>query len=809
MLKRLAVFIVVMVLPFCASFAQKGDISGNVIHETTREPLPGAEVVLYSNDNSSVILKATTTDQSGSFKINAVEYGKYFLAINYLGFEDFRKKISLNQNRIDINVLLNEQQFDLGEIIVSSLHQEKRIKNVSMPMEVLQYAEANKIAAFSPSEALRNEPGIELKDDGAWATSINIRGMNEKRFVTMVDGNRIETATDIAAGLSMIDMSEIERVEIIKGAASSFYGTGAMGGVVNFIAKKGEFSEEPYLNGALLSGFQSVNDMFSQKLAITGGNDFGYFRVSGRMRNAADIETPKGILANSQFKDNNFSVNIGIKPFENHTLELQYQRFSAEDVGIPGGAPFPGPAEAKYTSARRNLFSINYSISDITDSWKQVSLSYYHQNILRDVLMHPNVLAKQSGNTLIEPQKITPTGKHYTNGLQLKGQWKFGENHSFTGGFDLWQRKLETEREKYIRNEVFETDSLLNPVDTINLVRGETPIPASDYTSGGLFLQDEFMLFDDLLQVSVGGRYDLIRVYNEEARDPDYLKKDNNLIDPPPNQRITFSEQTVTNRSWSTNLGLLVNAADELDFTLTFGRSFRSPSLEERFKYIDLGNKVRVGDPELKPEEGYTFDAGFRLWKNNFNIRGNLFLNKFSNLIVEESGEYVYEYTTGPGSGTTDTLPALINSNVDKARLYGFDMKMDFKLFKNMVMHSTVSFVRGEDLRNNGNLPLIPPLNGRVGLKYHFPDLLTVDLTSVMFREQDKVAEGEEPTDGYTLFDLSVYSDPIDFTNGNIKFIGGVENILDKAYQNHLSTNRGVINYQPGRNFFVKMQIQF
>jgi len=809
MLKKSAVFLVALFLPFCASFAQKGDISGKVIHETTQEPLSDAEVVLFQDDTSSEIFKATTTNQSGGFELNKVEYGKYYLTINYLGFNDFHKTILLNQERMDLKVLLKEQQFDLGEIIVSSLHQNKRIKNVSMPMEVMQYAEANKIAAFSPSEALRNEPGIELKDDGPWATSINIRGMNEKRFVTMVDGNRIETATDIAAGLSMIDMSEIERVEIIKGAASSFYGTGAMGGVVNFISKKGEFSEEPHLNGTLLSGFQSVNDMFSQKLAVTGGNDFGYFRISGRMRNAGDIETPKGILANSQFKDNNFSVNFGIKPFEDHKLELQYQRFSAENVGIPGGAPFPGPAKAKYTNAKRNLFSIHYSISDITDSWKRVSLNYFHQNILRDVLMHPNVPAQQSGNTLIEPQKITPTGEHYTNGLQLKSQWNFDENHTLTGGFDLWQRKLETEREKYIRNVVFETDSLLNPVDTINLVRGETPIPTSDYTSAGVFFQDEFMLFDELLQVSVGGRYDLIRVQNEEARDPDYLIRDEVLIAPPPNQRITFPEQTETNRSWSTNLGLLINASDELDFTLTFGRSFRSPSLEERYKYIDLGNKVRAGDPELKPEEGYTFDVGFRLWENSFNIRGNLFLNKFSNLIVEESGTYVYEYTTGTETGETDTLPALINSNVDNARLYGFDMKMDFKLFKNTVLYSTISFVRGEELKNNENLPLIPPLNGRFGLKYHIPALFTVDLTSVMYQKQDKVAEGEESTDGYTLFDLSVYSDPIDFTNGSIKFIGGVENILDKAYQNHLSTNRGIMNYQPGRNFFAKMQIQF
>jgi outer membrane receptor protein involved in Fe transport len=423
--------------------------------------------------------------------------------------------------------------------------------------------------------------------------------------------------------------------------------------------------------------------------------------------------------------------------------------------------------------------------------------------------MHPNVSPQQDGSSLVQPQKITPAGKHYTNGAEVKSHWQLNENHGLIAGIDLWQRKLKTDREKYIRKEVFATDSLVNPLDTIDIVRGETPIPESEYTSGGIFFQDEIMLFDSLLQVSLGGRYDLIHVHNEKTLDPTYLKMDGSFVEPPPNQRVTFSEQSVINQSWSTNLGLLFNAARDLDFTLTFGRSFRSPSLEERYKFIDLGNLVRVGDPELKPESGYTVDVGFRLWKNNLNIRGNVFLNKFSDLIVEKSGQYVYEYTTGPGAGTTDTLPALINSNVDKSRLYGFDMKMDYQLFENAVLHGMISFVRGEDIKNSDNLPLIPPLNGRVGFKYHVPDLLTVDVTSVMYDKQDKVAEGETTTEGYTLFDLSVYSDPISFNGGNIKFIGGVENIFDTAYRNHLSTNRGVINYQPGRNFFAKMQIQF
>ena len=74
-----------------------------------------------------------------------------------------------------------------------------------------------------------------MGSDGPWATSINIRGLSENRLVILVDGHRVETATDLTASFSMIDVNDIERAEVIKGAQSSLYGTGAMGGIVNII----------------------------------------------------------------------------------------------------------------------------------------------------------------------------------------------------------------------------------------------------------------------------------------------------------------------------------------------------------------------------------------------------------------------------------------------------------------------------------------------------------------------------------------------------------------------------------------------
>ena len=800
----LAVFIII--LPLSALKAQTGSVNGKVVNQSTGDPLGSVNLLLYKTGEETEVLRNGITDLSGQFSFTDVPYGEYVLTASHVGFKKADQRLQLEQSTHELKVAMEEQQIDLGEVVVSSLHQERQVKQVSMPMEVLNEPDAEALAAFSPAEALEQEPGIAMQSDGIWATSVNIRGMNEQRIVALVDGNRIETATDLAAGLSMVDMSDLQRIEVIKGAASSIYGSGAMGGVVNFVTKTGQFASKPYVRGELSSSFQSVNEMVFRKLAITTGNDFGYLRASGMARNAADVKTPEGILPNSQFQDNNISLDAGLKPFENHTLEMEFQRFYAENVGIPGGAPFPGSAEATYPEEKRTLYSAKYSIDKLLPSLNEFSVKYFHQYILRDVLIKPNTPPQRSGNFRITPEKVTPGGQHYTDGLKMKTHWEFKDRHNIIAGIDLWQRELNTQREKHIRQEVLDDNE--DPLDTIQIIRGEKPIPESKFGSGGIFLQDEFSLLDNL-KLMVGGRYDLIRVWNEQALDPEYLIINGERKDPPPNQRITFKEQTVYNKSWSANLGMLHNLTEDVDLTLTLGRSFRSPDLEERYKYIDLGNKVRIGDPGLQPENGYTVDAGFRVWKPEFNFRVNVFANRFSDMIVEKPGDYTYTYNTGPLAGTQDTLPALINSNVDQALLYGFDMKMGLQLTNRLVLHGTASFVRGEDTKNDQNLPLIPPLNGRVGFKYRFFKDLTVDVYSKHYGKQDKIAEGEKETPGYSIYSMAIYIRPVDLNLAKLKLTAGVENIINRAYRNHLSTNRGAITIEPGRNVFLKAHLQF
>jgi hemoglobin/transferrin/lactoferrin receptor protein len=781
------------------SFSQNLVLKGNVMDAETNEKLGGVHVQLIDQDQSNNYY--AITKMNGEYNIAGIESGNYQILTSYLGYAKTQKFITIKLNQ-DLDLLLEKELIDIGEVIVSSMRQDQRIKDVPVPLEIVNQKQIELSSSFTVSDVLNQEPGVAMARDGVWATGINIRGLSQQRIVMLVDGNRIETATDLMASMSFFDVDDIERIEVIKGASSSLYGTGAMGGIVNVITKGAYFNSSKYFNGSFNAGYSSVNELFTRKLNFRSGSKRWYASVSGSMRDANDVNTPDGIIENSQFEDKSISASFGFKVKENHTLELKYQYFDADNVGIPGGAALPGPSTATYTDAKRQMFSANYEIVDISESFKSLNFRYFHQYIVRDVDLIPNI-STPTATSITTPELFTPSGDHITDGAQIQSNWSFSKNNSFIAGLDVWRRKLETSREKYIRMDILDINGDI--AATNNIVRGETPIPESCFGSAGLYLQNEQKFLNDDLKLVIGGRLDGIRIANEQAFDYDYLIMNGTRNDSPPNQRITFDENEEYKLSWSANLGILYALTDDVDFSLNTGRSFRAPSLEESFKYIDLGSKVRLGDPNLDPEKGYSLDIGMRVWKPKFQFKVNGFINWLSDMIVEESGEFIYSYT----SGAIDTIPALINANVDQARLYGVDMSLQYNVYNNFVIHAAGSYVRGEDTKNNSNLPLITPANGRIGLRYNLPKYFGVDLVAIGFADQDKVADGESETKGFARFDLKVNSTVINLDFLKLQFFGGIENIGDRAYTNHLATNRGVISIEPGRNFYIKMKVLF
>ncbi len=262
----------------------------------------------------------------------------------------------------------------------------------------------------------------------------------------------------------------------------------------------------------------------------------------------------------------------------------------------------------------------------------------------------------------------------------------------------------------------------------------------------------------------------------------------------PPDPLASYDAYDENNKSVSGGIGAVYKFYTNLDFTFNFGYNFRSPSLEERYQFIDLGGIVYLGNPKLQPEEGTFFDAGFRIWENDLSFRINGFFNKFSNLVVDD--------ILIPDS-------IFVKENIGEARLYGFDARVDFNFYDDYLVYANAAYVRGEDLTKNENLPQISPFNGLLGVVIPITDLMKFDLSATFSSSQNNIGLGEDKTGGFTYYDVKVMSNDINFGFLNFNVIGGVQNIFDRKYREHLSTYRGINNLEPGRNIFVKLIFNF
>ncbi|MFZ1519979.1 MAG: TonB-dependent receptor [Ignavibacteriaceae bacterium] len=773
------------------NFAQLFDINIKVVDKIFNTPISNANFNLSE-------LKFGTTNKSGVGSVDKLNKGFYILNISHVGYESFKSQIEILSDST-IAVLLNPVSVKINEVLVTSAKYEKDINLIPYSVSTVDKNFILKAPALTISDLLKNESGITLLRDGIWGTEISIRGLNRSNIVTLIDGNRIETSTDISARLSMFDLNDVERIEVIKGSASSLYGSGATGGIINIISKTGSYQNDFTLNGNYFGGYNSVNNFYSNGLNIFAAGPDWLTKISTNFRKAGNTKTPNGELKNSQFEDNSFSALFQIKPFEDQEIKFNYQLFNAFDVGIPGSSTlFPNNAIVTYPEEKRRLLSVEYKLNNLTSSFTKLTAKYFHQFISRDVENIPGTVQFVPASNGQPPRrvsvlKISPSADHIVNGFITQADFSFA-NHYFIAGFDFWNRNYSGIRSREQKIDI------LNPADS-SLVRTlykttfEKPLPDASFSSAGLYVQDEIDLLPNFA-LTLGGRYDFIWLSNNETINPLYEINDGLINNTPAGQKIIWHSESAQNKSYVFNIGLLYSFSSISNISFNAARSFRSPSLEERYQYIDLGSVIRVGNPNLESEQGYFLDLGFRLFPKNLNISSSVFLNSLTDLVTEEPGIY-------------DGRNALIKTNIGKAVLYGFEYSIKYSLTQSIKVYNSISYVRGLNKTDDSNLPQIPPLNGLLGIEVMPSYWFNADFSIVAFDAQNKVAVGEKPTPGYLTFNFSLNFHEIKIASIILNLTGGIENILDKDYRNHLATNRGLIVSEPGRNIYVRTNIVF
>lgn len=127
------------------------------------------------------------------------------------------------------------------EIIVTASRTEQEVKETPSAVEVITRADIDKMGAETLAQALKLAIGIDIQENAMVGNRSAIRGMNTNQTLILVDGRRVRTENTSETmnyyELQRINMDDVERIEIVRGAASSLYGSEALGGVINIIRK--------------------------------------------------------------------------------------------------------------------------------------------------------------------------------------------------------------------------------------------------------------------------------------------------------------------------------------------------------------------------------------------------------------------------------------------------------------------------------------------------------------------------------------------------------------------------------------------
>ena len=251
----------------------------------------------------------------------------------------------------------------IDPVEVTAVRSSSPLKNLPITVAVVDQRGILETQPPSATETLRYIPGVTVQNDGGITSTPIIRGLSRERAPILFDGNSFVGGR--IRSYALIDPWQIERVEVIKGPASAFWGSDAVSGLVNVITRKAAsgYGKDFQVGASLYGGYQSVNSYSRGRLEVEGRGNGIDFLIGGGLRDASNTDTPSGEVPNSQFHSNYFDWNIGYSPAQNHRFEFSGKYFKNDDVGFPGGLGAPGPPVRVrlFSPDEQTDYNFNYS----------------------------------------------------------------------------------------------------------------------------------------------------------------------------------------------------------------------------------------------------------------------------------------------------------------------------------------------------------------------------------------------------------------------------------------------------------------
>ncbi len=261
-------------------------IKGRVTAYYDGMPLSGASVSVVGN--SAV---GTVTDSDGRFTINLPGNAPAQLSVSYIGYTPASVSVDPKMTDTPLNIRLGESAVNLDAVVVTATRTPKLLKDTPIITRLLTTADIKRSDATNIGDLLESElPGVEFSYSMNQQTALNMQGFGGNSVLFLVDGERLAGETLDNIDYSRLNLDNVERVEIVKGAASSLYGSNAVGGVVNLIsrtprspwgvnldARIGAHSDQRY--GAAISfktrrlnSVTNIQHTFVDSIRLTDGN---------------------------------------------------------------------------------------------------------------------------------------------------------------------------------------------------------------------------------------------------------------------------------------------------------------------------------------------------------------------------------------------------------------------------------------------------------------------------------------------------------------------------------------------------------
>jgi Fe(3+) dicitrate transport protein len=807
----LLVFLIVFI-SVCSTtaMAQTGTVRGKVT-SSAREPLPGVALRLANQ----TLTTSTTVD--GKFELKNVPYGSHELVFQYFGKQTLTHTLELNEPELLLNIVMNDLSQDLNTITVVTEKDKSFGRNRLWSVENFGIYEGKKTEVIELSEVTANTATNNARQVYAKITGLNIwesdgaglqlgiggRGLSPNRTANF---NVRQNGYDISADALGYPESyytppveALERIELVRGAASLQYGT-QFGGMLNFRFKKGAEDKPIEINTRQTIGSWGFFNSFNSVGGTVAKGKLNYYTYF-------QYKTGNGYRPNSGFDAYNGFAALSYKATKKLTLDLELTKmqYLAQQ---PGGLTDRNFQENPRQSLReRNWFDVDWNMAALSVTYEfneqtQINSRTFgllaHRYALGN-LERINVIDFGGNRTL-----ISGNFNNIGNETRLLHKYKLGKkSNTFLIGTRAYQG-VTTARQGDANSGSGPDFIYLNPE---NLENSYYTFTNKNFSA---FAENIFNITDKW-SITPGLRMEYISTQAEGYFTQRVFDGAGNLI-----------VQTRTNETsgrprdfFIAGIGSNYKFNDRLSFYANITQNYRAINFSD-IRIVNPNFKV---DPNIKDETGYTADIGVRAKKENwFNIELTAFLVRYNDKI----GQIL----------RADQPPLYLDyrfrGNISDARNMGLEFFGELNLtplFKNAsdelewtvfvnCAYVDARYINTDDTSIKGKLvEMVPPLMLRSGsqLKYksfraafqfshlaqHYTDATNAVLTST-------AVEGIIPS--YQVADISVA-----YHYKNLGIEASVNNLFNQMYFTRRAEGYpgpGIIP-SDGRGFFITLSGKF